>query len=349
MECMSTLHTLRSTRRRDFLKAVTACAVAASIEGRLCSALAAGPNEKALILGGIPGRYHTACDISSEAEFDVIKEKMGVTFTLVALDTIFEAYRELPADKRKEARAIADDLIKGATQVKGLKQLDDSAVEKSARFYVAVRSLIEKEGASSATITCGPYIRDPEMPTPCMTLGLLQENGIPAACQVDIDALLTMVLFKRLGNMPSFMGNTFARDERLVVQHCVTCRKMRGFDKNLYDYSISDYHGRKDTPTIHAFLPEGETVTVARLTRGLEDLILTTGTLADCMDANISPEHPARCRNAFIIKTDGLADIMRIVGRRSQYHMVVAYGDHTESLSEFCREKGIGVLREATS
>jgi hypothetical protein len=49
---------------------------------------------------------------------------------------------------------------------------------------------------------------------------------------------------------------------------------MCGFEKKLYDYSISDFHGVKDAPTIHAFLPEGRTVTVARLTRGLENMIL---------------------------------------------------------------------------
>ena len=340
---MSTPRTLRSIRRRDFLKAMTACAATASVGGRLCSAFAAGANDKALILGGIPAKYHKKCDISSEAEFGAIKEKTGVTFELVTHDTIFEAYRKLPADKQKEARAIAGELIKGATQVKGLKQLDDSAVEKSARFYVAVRSLIEKAGASSAIISCSPYIRGAEMPTSCMALGLLQEDGIPAACQVDIDALLTMILFRRLVKMPSFMGNTFALDGKLGVQHCVTCRKMCGLDKKLYGYSISDYHGRKATPTIHAFLPEGKTVTVARLTRGLESLVLTTGTLVDCMDANISPDHPHRCRNAFIIKTDGLAKVMGTVAGRFQYHMIVAYGDHTEALSEFCKERGIGV------
>jgi L-fucose isomerase-like protein len=204
---------------------------------------------------------------------------------------------------------------------------------------------MEKAGASSATITCGPYIKDSEMPTPCMTLGLLQEAGMPAACQVDIDALLTMILFKRIGNMPSFMGNTFARDGKLGVQHCVTCRKMCGFEKKLYDYSISDFHGVKDAPTIHAFLPEERTVTVARLTRGLENMILTTGTLIDCRDAHTSPGRRRQCRNALIIKTDGLAQIMKAVAGRPQYHMIVAYGDHTEALSEFCREKGIGILR----
>jgi len=304
-----------------------------------------GQNEKAVILGGIAAKYHKKCDISSRAEFDAIEQKMGVTFKLVGHDRIFEAYRELPEDKREEARAIAEDLIEGATRVTGLKQLPDSAVEQSARFYVAVSSLIEEEGASAATITCGPYIQNPEMPTPCMTLGLLQESGIPAACQVDIDALLTMILFQRLGNMPSFMGNTFACDGNLGVQHCVTCRRMCGLEKKRYDYSISDFHGRKNTPTIHASLPVGQTVTVARLTRGLENLIVTTGTLADCMDANTNPDHPHRCRNAFIIKTDGLAEVVKIVNGRFQYHMVVAYGDHTEVLIEFCAEKGIAVVK----
>ena len=166
---------------------------------------------------------------------------------------------------------------------------------------------------------------------------------LPAACQVDIDALLTMILYKRLGKIPSFMGNVFMRHGKLYVQHCVTCRKMCGYDARPVNYSISNYHLRKNTPTIHAFLPEGKTVTIARFTRGLENLILATGTLEDCMDANLNLDHPARCRNVFIIKTDELAGIIK--GLNAQYHMIVAYGDHTEALSNFCQEKGIGILR----
>jgi hypothetical protein len=63
------------------------------------------------------------------------------------------------------------------------------------------------------------------------------------------------------------------------------------------------------------------------------------------MDAHTRPGQRRQCRNAFIIKTDGLAQIMKAVAGKSQYHMVVAYGDHTEAFSEFCREQGIGILR----
>ena len=58
MDRTSTPHALRSIQRRDFLKLATASTVAASVKGRLCSAMTAGQNEKAVILGGIAAKYH---------------------------------------------------------------------------------------------------------------------------------------------------------------------------------------------------------------------------------------------------------------------------------------------------
>jgi len=45
---------------------------------------------------------------------------------------------------------------------------------------------------------------------PCVALMLFQEQGIPTACQGDIDALLTMVLFKRVAGRSSLRLLLFA-------------------------------------------------------------------------------------------------------------------------------------------
>jgi hypothetical protein len=59
-------------------------------------------------------------------------------------------------------------------------------------------------------------------------LTLLADHGVPAGCQGDIDAVLTMALYHRAAGVVSFMGCGFRHGNQLVVVHCVLPRKMKG-------------------------------------------------------------------------------------------------------------------------
>ena len=153
-------------------------------------------------------------------------------------------------------------------------QLDiETDVEQAARLYLAMRHFIRAHNAEAVTVNCGPYIRGEDLPTPCVALTLLNDEGIPAACQGDIDALLTMILFKRVSGQPSYMGGPIKDSGQLGVCHCVMSRRMCGGQAAEQPYYLSDYHGRKTGPTIHTDPPVGQEVTVARLTQNLESLL----------------------------------------------------------------------------
>jgi hypothetical protein len=76
---------------------------------------------------------------------------------------------------------------------------------------------------------------------------------------------------------------------------------------------------------------------VARLTRNLENLILTRGAVMESLDV------PGRCRNTLQIKVADLPALLRLV-KGGQYHLVVACGDHADSLSTLAKQAKITVL-----
>ena len=160
---------------------------------------------------------------------------------------------------------------------------------------------------------------------------------MPAACQGDVDALLTMILFRRAGAPSSFMGNPGEREGRLAVSHCVLSRRMLGPDGTVRSYSLVPYHGDSTNPTILTDLPEDQPVTVARLTRNLEGLILASGTLAGHLD------EPGVCTNGLLIDVPNLEEILDTV-LGGQYHLVVACGDYTEELTAEANQIGATIL-----
>jgi len=167
---------------------------------------------------------------------------------------------------------------------------------------------------------------------------LFQEQGVPAACQGDIDALLTMVLFRRVAGLPSFMGGAIKARGHLGISHCALCRHMLGAEADPQPYQVSDYHGRKASPTVWTGVPVGEAATVARLTRNLDRLLLTTGTVVASDTSN------SRCRNTLVIEVPDRERVFRAV-KGVQNHYVVALGDHAQALSQLAEASDIEVHR----
>jgi len=102
-------------------------------------------------------------------------------------------------------------------------------------------------------------------------------------------------------------------------------------------YYISDYHSRKNSPTIHTAIPRGTPVTVARLTRNLENLILTLGRVVGDHDLK------DRCRNTVVVEVEDLERVLRAV-KGIQQHLVVACGDLGNAATALAKEAGIGVI-----
>ena len=92
-----------------------------------------------------------------------------------------------------------------------------------------------------------------------------------------------------------------------------------------------------NSPAIHTDPPLGGPVTVARLTRNAERLLLVSGTLVHCID------HLDSCQNTLIIEVKGLDRLMAHV-RGGQYHLVVGLGDYVQELSEMAEARGVEVV-----
>jgi L-fucose isomerase-like protein len=296
-------------------------------------------SERLLLFGGLPSAYLAEWEITGD--LTLAEHKLGVRFESVPHDDLVARYTSLDEQGQREALRLAEELIQGASarRTRSLPPAPpQAAVVDATRLYVAMRQFVEARHADAVTVTCEPWIRGEGLPVPCVGLMLFQEQGIPAACQGDIDALLTMVLFQRVSGQSSFMGGAIKAQRQLGLSHCIICRNLPGPSTDLQSYLISNYHGRKESPTVWAEVPAGETVTVARLTQDLKRLLLLTGKLLGSQTDN------AHCRNTLIIDVPDRERVIRAV-KGIQNHYVAAVGDHARALTELASAAGIDIVR----
>lgn len=280
-----------------------------------------------LIIGRLPSEYLAETCIT--ADLDVVERKLGLSGRLVPTELLQQ--RQLEADD-DTVHEIAQKLIAGA-EFRRSDQPGDERILDAVRMYLGLRSLVDEHSAAAVTVVCADWKGPLARPVPCVPLMLLGEQGIPGGCQGDLDALLTMVLFRRAAGRCSFMGGLHEHAGKAVVSHDVLPRNFA--DQNSFSpYTIANYHGDTPSPTVHVQLPPGMPVTLARLTKDLQTLILSRGTLVQVADAAIL------CRNAMVVETPSL-DALMSLRVDTQYHFAVAAGDCVEQMAAGAREAGI--------
>jgi L-fucose isomerase-like protein len=278
---------------------------------------------QALLLGS---PFRSPYVVTSLPDFRVALRTLGVSIHSCDATGFSETYKKV-----EEARVsrLATEWVKAAHRV---IEVADTDVQKSARFYLSIRGLLEEHGAGALAVNCIPFVEEIGG-TPCMALAKLNDEGIPSACEGDLTALMTMIFLERLANRPTFMGNIIyanPTEDVIELNHCVLPFRMKGYEDPQKPYVLRDYHGRGFGVTA-SFDPEiGHEVTVARFDPSLRELVFTQGHLVG--------HGEDFCRHNLRVKIPDVTGFMRQV--RGNHHVLV-YGHYTERIVDLCAEFGI--------
>jgi len=95
----------------------------------------------------------------------------------------------------------------------------EQALERSLRIYLALRTLSEENGILALGLGCYPHYAG----IACIITGLLSEDGIPTACEGDMNSAILMYLLQQFSGEPVHFGEFLEIDERentIVTSHC---------------------------------------------------------------------------------------------------------------------------------
>lgn len=190
--------------------------------------------------------------ISSSVDRKAVKEKLGIEIVDVPIDELVaeigsdtcpESVSEFYYDIRKELETSAPEAVR-------------KYVAGAFDIYHALKKIIFRYNLSGMTLRCFDLLSAVGN-TGCLALALLNAEGIPAGCEGDVPALITMAVGHALTGQCGFQANPSRIDPEsgeMLLAHCTV-----PFDM-VRKYSFNTHFESGIGIAVHGELPEGEAV-----------------------------------------------------------------------------------------
>jgi len=170
--------------------------------------------------------------ISSEADRPEIARKVGVTLVDIPIADLISEYEKVQVEGLEP---LAEEVRVGlsANGPSALHKYSDGAF----RIYKAQKNIIARHQLSALTIRCFDLL-DSIGNTGCLALAILNAEGIPAGCEGDVPALLSMTIGNALTGVSGFQANPSRIDPQtgeILFAHCtVPLNMLSGYTFNTH-------------------------------------------------------------------------------------------------------------------
>ena len=247
----------------------------------------------------------------------LVNERFELPYTHISLKKFYEYYERTSDEEGWKA---VEGIVERAEEIKEPGKGD---LVKAGRIYVAIKRILEDYRLDGFTIGCFDIVMKSKM-TPCLALAMFNAQGIPAACEGELNALLGMMLVRGFFDKPAFMGNIADYgDDYILLAHCTAPL-------------IGKY-------VIRSHFESGLGVGVdVELPKGKASLLKIRGRRAVVASVDVvSQEHSnMRCRTQVKLRIEDAGDF--IDGTLGNHHLLT-YVD-SEELADLLSELGFEVM-----
>lgn len=262
---------------------------------------------------GIPSNWLVA----SNVDYLLAKRRWGVEYTDIPLERVYEYFDKITDDEVGESCALL------AGKALACREASPEDLIKAMRLYRAIKRIVEEERLSAVTLSCFRLIERTGT-TGCLALALLNDEGIIAGCEGDLQSVFTMLAAKVLTGKTGFMANPSlinARVNEVVLAHCTV-----GF-KQTEQFIIRNHFETESGIGIQGILPTGDVTIVKCGSECLDEYYLTSGTLTE------NTNYINMCRTQVRIKLDSPADyfLRNPLGN----HHILLHGNYVQMFDEF--------------
>ncbi len=264
-----------------------------------------------------------------------IYRRTGVEIMFRPIDELAALYKKIDD---KDAIKEMERWKREATEVEGVP---DKAIIDACRLYVLLRSIVDKEGLSAVSIDCLGFTLspDPVLPYPCLAFSRLRDEGITAACEADVVAMLSSMFLEEISRKPSFMCNLMSVNtpgSKISVSHCVAPLKLSGTDVPQMKYRLHSYHGFGKGAVPEVEFPLNGQVLIGGFSKDLKNFTLWPGQIASQVKdtekakTKSGPINTA-CANTMDIK---IRDTGRFIQNIPGLHQVLVLGNYTSAIED---------------
>jgi hypothetical protein len=275
-------------------------------------------------------------NIAAAGADDYRVPQLGTRVRTVANTGFIEEFQRTEATE--EVRETATRYRNGATRI--LQPTAEDILD-AARASVALQRVVAAAGADAVMMECLAGLRHPHQHVPpCMGFMDLRDRGVPAGCESDLDATLTMMLLQNLFDRPGFQHNPTVDTEKnhYFCAHCTSATKMRGFNAAPEPYVLMSHAEAGWGCVPRVLFSAGQEVTIAKYLSTKGDsappqMLVYSGQIVGCP----SVTQVGGCRTNAETTINELADVAELKG----HHLVMLYGNYAKPLRRFCQLYGI--------
>ena len=260
--------------------------------------------------------------IASNVDRERLLSAWGVSLIDLPLEEVVSGYEAIGDD---EVQDITNSFIAKAKAINA-KETNREEIVKAMRLYKSVKAMCEKYNLNAFTLNCFDLIPTTRT-TGCVALALLNDEGIPAGCEGDIQTILTMLAVTAATGKPSFMANPSqildVAAHEMIIAHCTIAPSMTN------EYNIRSHFESQSGVALEGILSCPE-VTVAKCGgKDMKRFFVSGAALIECLD------NPIMCRTQLHIKLDASPEyfLHESIGN---HHVIVA-GNHVPLLTSLFR------------
>ena len=279
---------------------------------------------------------------------DQVKKRLGVEMVRIADGRYDEILAKVDAAAaKKEAQQWLD-------EAKGMVEPTREDVVKAARASLTLDQLITENKANGLCVgTCMGWLR---RGFPCLGFSRLNDRGIPAACDGDMDCLLTMLIFQHAFNQAGFLGNAAGVDtakNAFHLSHCSAPLRMEGPASPKAPYLLRRHAEVRGGAVTEVHYRIGQKVTFTKLVH-LDTLLVFTGKIIEV--PKVPKGEQRGCRTELVAEVKDADRLLENWGggalgksAKNYYaslHRVAYYGDHTQSIRHLAHLMGLKVVEE---
>ncbi len=302
--------------------------------------------------------------ISTITDLQSITKDLGVKFAFTNAEDLFDAFRNCTEEQKSQAEQLAKELQNNAEE----SNMTVENIVNSAKFYIVIRALLEKYECNAFTMPCFEIcatrkFNDELKCTPCLAHTLLREEGIPSACESDVNALMAMIVLMYLTRTSTHMGNTHPLSNELKTEdssplglelvpeiegkknivstwHAVQPRNMHGIDEPMDPYSIRAFTYSGWGATLrHDFNKDiGEKITLVRFHPNGKKMLVVRGKIV----AGAGKDAEG-CPSGIYYTVENSRDLFKKM-LDFGHHYTWVYGDYVEQLQELGTVLGLEIV-----
>ncbi|CAK7066169.1 MAG: hypothetical protein DELT_03129 [Desulfovibrio sp.] len=277
---------------------------------------------------------------------------------------------DLTDEDKAAIEKLADELLKDAKYV----DVSRDFVVKSLTAYQTVFKNLDLYDCNAFTVpcpdTCSTRRLNEEQFTFCMTHSLLNEKGIPSACEYDINAVVSMMILITAARGAAYLGNVVAlnsdqngkvdfdvdmfgglpwttkedldliEDQRniCISEHSVPNRKMNGFNNEIGEYALNHFAVDQGFGAVMRYdfkADIGTDITIAKFSPDLKKMFIAKGKVVSG-----GGFEECNCATSVLFSVKDI-ELFREGQLYVGNHIPLVYGDHVEVLTTFCKMMGI--------